>query len=121
MKGIDVSSYQGEINWRIVKNNVDFAIIRLGYGDDVESQDDECFLNNVKGCIDNDIPFGVYLYSYAKNIAGNESIDSEVNHCLRKCSQTHSISLFQRYCSMQRQIPLLPPCYRWIILHHHTH
>ena len=87
MKGIDVSSYQGEINWRIVKNNVDFAIIRLGYGDDVESQDDKQFLSNVKGCIDNGIPFGVYLYSYAKNLAGSESIDSEVKHCLRQLNK----------------------------------
>ena len=87
MKGIDVSSWQGAIDWKTVKNNVDFAIIRLGYGDDVESQDDKQFLNNVKGCIDNGIPFGVYLYSYAKNLAGSESIDSEVNHCLRQLSE----------------------------------
>ena len=38
MKGIDVSSHQGIIDWGKVKNSVDFAIIRLGYGDDVESQ-----------------------------------------------------------------------------------
>ena len=87
MKGIDVSSWQGAIDWKTVKNNIDFAIIRLGLGDDIESQDDECFLNNVKGCVDNNIPFGVYLYSYAKNLAGSESIDSEVRHCLRQLNK----------------------------------
>ena len=87
MKGIDVSSHQGIINWGKVKNSVDFAIIRLGYGDNVESQDDKQFLNNVKGCIDNGIPFGVYLYSYAKNLSGTESIASEVNHCLRQLNK----------------------------------
>ena len=87
MKGIDVSSHQGIIDWGKVKNSVVFAIIRLGYGDDVESQDDKQFLNNVKGCIDNGIPFGVYLYSYAKNLSGTESIASEVNHCLRQLNK----------------------------------
>ena len=65
MKGIDVSSYQGNINWNLVKNNIDFAIIRCGYGDNVESQDDKQFMNNVSGCINNNIPFALYLYSYA--------------------------------------------------------
>lgn len=83
MKGIDVSSWQGTIDWSKVKSQVDFAIIRLGLGDNIEKQDDSQFLNNVNGCISNGIPFGVYLYSYAKNLAGNESIASEIEHCKR--------------------------------------
>ncbi len=85
MKGIDISSYQGVIDWSKVK--VDFAIIRLGYGDNIEKQDDTQFLNNVRGCIASDIPFGVYLYSYAKNLAGEESIASEIEHCKRLLSK----------------------------------
>ena len=80
-KGIDVSSHQGTINW--AKTNVDFAIIRCGYGDNIERQDDTQFVNNVNGCISNGIPFGIYLYSYAKNLTGNESIQSEIDHVLR--------------------------------------
>lgn len=83
MKGIDVSSWQGTIDWSKVKSQVDFAIIRLGLGDNIEKQDDNQFLNNVNACISNNIPFGVYLYSYAKNLSGNESIASEVEHCKR--------------------------------------
>lgn len=83
MKGIDVSSHQGIIDWSKVKSQVDFAIIRCGYGDDISSQDDSQFLNNVNGCISNGIPFGVYLYSYAKNLAGSESVQSEIEHCKR--------------------------------------
>ena len=30
-KGIDVSHYDGNINWRIVKEHIDFAILRLGW------------------------------------------------------------------------------------------
>lgn len=80
-KGIDVSSHQGLIDWGKVKNEIDFAIIRLGYGDNIDKQDDNQFINNVNGCINNDIPFGVYIYSYAKNLAGSESIQSEIEHC----------------------------------------
>lgn len=87
LKGIDVSSHNGEINWSEVKSQIDFAIIRLGYGDNFESQDDRFFHRNIKGCIDNDIPFGVYIYSYAKNLSGNESIESEVEHTKRLLSQ----------------------------------
>ena len=83
MKGIDISSHQGIINWSKVKGQIDFAIIRLGYGDNIASQDDKQFRNNVNGCIANNIPFGVYIYSYAKNLTGNESIKSEVEHCKR--------------------------------------
>lgn len=83
MKGIDVSSHQGSIDWSKIKSQIDFAIIRCGYGDNVEKQDDTQFLNNVNGCISNNIPFGVYLYSYAKNLAGEESITSEVEHTKR--------------------------------------
>ncbi len=81
MKGIDVSSYQGVIDWSKVRT--DFAIIRMGYGDDISRQDDSKFMSNVQGCILNNIPFAVYLYSYAVRLEGEESIRSEVNHCLR--------------------------------------
>lgn len=66
--GIDVSEHNGTIDWAKVKDSgVDFAILRCGYGMDDPGQDDDQWLNNVKGCIANDIPFGVYLYSYATN------------------------------------------------------
>ena len=44
--GIDVSQYQGLINWEVVKNHIDFAIIRCGYGQDIIGQDDELFKRN---------------------------------------------------------------------------
>ena len=86
MKGIDVSSHQGTIDWSKVKSQIDFAIIRLGYGDNATYQDDKQFFNNVNGCIANGIPFGVYIYSYAKNLTGSESIQSEIDHCKRLLS-----------------------------------
>ena len=87
LKGIDVSSYQGNIDWGKVKSQIDFAIIRLGYGDNIERQDDSCFIKNVNGCINNNIPFAVYIYSYAKNLGGSESIQSEIDHAKRMLSK----------------------------------
>jgi GH25 family lysozyme M1 (1,4-beta-N-acetylmuramidase) len=87
LKGCDVSSHNGEINWNIVKSQIDFAIIRLGYGDNIERQDDSYFIKNVNGCINNNIPFGVYIYSYALNLGGNESIQSEIDHTKRMLSK----------------------------------
>lgn len=77
---IDVSKHQGKIDWKVVKNHIDGAIIRCGYGSDYVSQDDARFKYNVEECIKHNIPFGVYLYSYAKN---ENMAKSEANHVLR--------------------------------------
>lgn len=62
MKGIDVSAWQGAIDWVTVKDSIDFAIIRAGYGQNIV---DKYADKNVKGCEDNGIPFGLYWFSYA--------------------------------------------------------
>ena len=89
--GIDVSVYQGNINWeQVSKSGIDFAILRLGYGDNFTSQDDKQFINYVNGASQYGIPYGVYLYSYATTIHGvvsldtdSKSSDSEAYHALR--------------------------------------
>ena len=77
---IDVSHHQGSINWSKVKGNVDAAILRLGYGTDKLTHDDRYFEENYQECKRNGIPVGVYLYSYATDIAKAES---EAAHALR--------------------------------------
>ncbi len=80
-KGIDVSKWQGNIDWAKVKESgVEFAIIRCGFGQDYASQDDEYFRRNVSECERLGIPYGVYLYSYAKD---KLSASSEAKHVLR--------------------------------------
>ncbi len=80
-KGIDVSEWNKSIDWAAVaSSDIDYAIIRCGYGDDLTSQDDKYFLDNVRGCLENDIPFGVYIYSYAYN---EKMAASEAAHVLR--------------------------------------
>ncbi len=78
--GIDVSYAQGKIDWSKLKDKVDFAIIRCGFGGDYTNQDDSQWLNNVRGCEKYGIPYGVYLYSYATTV---EKAKSEAKHVLR--------------------------------------
>ena len=59
--GIDVSNWQGAITWSSVANQVDFAILRLGYGTNIDSR----FVSYANSCETYGIPWGVYLYSHA--------------------------------------------------------
>lgn len=83
--GIDVSEHQGDIDWAKVKaDGISFALIRVGYGSDFESQDDKYFSRNVDGALQNGIAVGVYLYSHATKVSGGTgSAESEAQHVLR--------------------------------------
>lgn len=65
-RGIDVSEHQGVINWDKVKasGKVDFAILRAGYGKEI-NQVDHQFERNYSECKRLNIPVGAYWYSYA--------------------------------------------------------
>lgn len=87
LKGIDVSKYQGEVDWEKAKAaGVDFAIIRCGYGGEWDgqeagwAQDDDQWRRNADECTRLGIPFGVYLYSYATTV---EEARSEADHVAR--------------------------------------
>lgn len=76
-KGIDVSKHQGKIDWQKVKaDDVQFAIIRAGYGREI-SQKDPRFEENYAGCKAAGIPVGVYWYSYAMS-AEEAKIEAQV-------------------------------------------
>ncbi|MBQ8209910.1 MAG: hypothetical protein IJZ35_04950 [Clostridia bacterium] len=79
-KGIDVSYSNGRIDWDKMKNNVDFVIIRCGYGGNYANQDDAQWLANVNACEEKKIPYGVYLYSYATTV---DKAKNEAKHVLR--------------------------------------
>ena len=68
-QGIDVSEHNGTIDWQSVKDaGIDFAILRVGFaGDTNGGRLDYYFKRNVSECERLGIPYGVYLYSYARN------------------------------------------------------
>lgn len=81
LKGIDVSKHNGKVDWeRIKAAGINFAIIRIGYGNDTINQDDPQAARNMSECERLGIPYGVYLYSYALTV---EEAHSEAEHMLR--------------------------------------
>ena len=81
IKGIDVSEFQRKIDWDKVKNDgIEFAILRVGFGMDIKSQDDKYIERNIEECERLGIPYGVYLFSYANTA---DKAKSEAEHTLR--------------------------------------
>lgn len=67
--GIDVSQWQGEIDFSKVKEaGAEFVIIRLGYQKDYDAEDviDPYFAQNIKNAKQAGLDVGLYFYSYAK-------------------------------------------------------
>ncbi|MBQ9530514.1 MAG: hypothetical protein IJR70_00430 [Eubacterium sp.] len=67
--GIDVSHHNGKISWKTVKDEVDFAFIRVGYRGykDANIYLDSRAKRNLKYANKNEVPIGVYFYSQAIN------------------------------------------------------
>ncbi|MBP3707019.1 MAG: RICIN domain-containing protein [Clostridia bacterium] len=69
--GIDVSRYQGVIDWnKVKKDGIDYAMIRAGfrgYGESGSLNEDTMFEQNVKGARAAGLDVGVYFFSQARN------------------------------------------------------
>ena len=66
-RGIDVSNFQGTIDWNQVKAaGIEFAILKVG---PVYGKPDSTFERNAIECERLGIPYGVYYYSYARSVA----------------------------------------------------
>ena len=92
--GIDVSEHQGQIDWDTVASQIDFAIIRCGFGQDQAGQMDEWFIYNVQACERLGIPYGIYHYAYAQSAS---RAAGEADHALR---------LVNTYCGDMFKLPL---------------
>ncbi len=85
-RGIDVSKWQGNINWAAVKaSGVDFAIIRLGYRGSQTGVlvEDPTFRKNIQGATAAGLRVGVYFFTQAVTEA--EAVE-EASMCLQLCS-----------------------------------
>lgn len=73
--GIDVSSYQGNIDWAAVADaGIEFAFIRAGYRGwgTAKLVDDSYMAKNIEGALVNGIQVGIYVYSQATTAAEAE-------------------------------------------------
>lgn len=90
IKGIDVSKYQGEIDWeRVAASGVQFAFIRVGwagYEGGIDEGFDPCFDRNMKGAIAAGIPVGAYVYSYCKSA---EAARRAAREAAARCAPYH--------------------------------
>ena len=82
MKGIDVSDNQGYIDWNKVKNDgVEFAVLRSVRR---SGQVDKQLASNIKGCMENLIPFDFYKYMYALTVPNAVKEANEVIAAIQK-------------------------------------
>lgn len=68
LKGIDVSEFQGDIDFSTTAANIDFAVLRAGYGK-LTTQEDKKFQRNYAGFKKTGTPIGAYWYCYATSAA----------------------------------------------------
>lgn len=79
-RGIDVSVWQGDIDWNEVKNSgIEFAIIRSGWGYSGDGEIDKYFIENIRNAKSAGIKVGVYHYSYATSV---DNAKQEAKYCL---------------------------------------
>lgn len=102
---IDVSQWQGRIDWDTLKPYINGAIIRCGFGMDKFNQDDWQWARNVAEGERLGIPYDTYFYSYSNG----SSTKSEIAHCLRLLQGHHPgtvwLDLEERSCrSAFRQV-----------------
>ena len=77
-RGIDISAHNGNIDLEALQNQIDFVIIRVGYG--TKGTLDTKFKRNADLCEELGIPYGFYWYSYALDTNG---ASQEADHFLR--------------------------------------
>lgn len=93
-KGIDVSKYQGIIDWKKVKaSGVSFAFIRVGYAEhEGKVIVDTTFEYNIKNATSNGVDVGVYLYSYCKTASAAQKAAKEVLALVKPYKLTYPVA-----------------------------
>ena len=98
---IDVSSWQGDIDWAKAKaDGVEGAIIRLGFGwgNDADAKAQR----NINECKRLGIPFGIYWYSYAEDAGGAKHEGSDVVSKLRQMDVSPNDLKYPVYYDLER-------------------
>lgn len=87
-KGIDISKYNGDINWKSVKQSgIDFAIIRVGFRgyETGKIVFDNKFIENAKQAYSNGLSVGAYFVTQATNYSEGKE---EANQALAKIKES---------------------------------
>ena len=76
--GIDLSGWDDTVYWDTLKQEVQFVILRAGYG---QGKSDSVYESYYKKCKAYNLPVGAYWYAYATTVAGARQ---EANYFLEK-------------------------------------
>ncbi|MCI9156900.1 MAG: hypothetical protein HFF44_08195 [Lawsonibacter sp.] len=93
--GIDVSVYQGEIDWpAVAADGIEFAILRLGYRGYTEGGLflDQTFEQNIRGALDAGLEVGVYFFSQAITPTEAEAEAAYVLNALEGYNVTYPVT-----------------------------
>lgn len=95
-KIIDISSWQGDIDFEKVKEEVDGVIVRIGYGTTLLDSPvlDTKFIEYVSELERLDLLYGVYFYGYAQNIFASNLEVKFVNNVLENLNISKDIYIF---------------------------
>ena len=117
---IDVSQWQGNIDWAKAKaDGVEGAIIRISYGWD--NGFDKTALRNISECKRLGIPFGIYTYSYSYDAATATAEGNDLVGLLKKAGVSPNDLSFPVYYDLERwtwaghQTPTDPNVYNGIV------
>lgn len=90
--GIDISKWNGEIDWKTIKRaNIDFVIIRAGYG---TGYVDPYFKTNIENAIKNDLMIGIYWFSYSYTYQGAKLEAEKCYKTIRKYKDNIALPVF---------------------------
>lgn len=89
---VDLSYHNGDVDFSKLAKQVKGVILRCGYGNDYQKQDDKKFHTYINDAIRYNIPVALYIYSYAKTA---EQAQSEARHILRLFNQYKSYAGLQ--------------------------
>lgn len=93
-KGIDISHHQGNINFDKLKGNIDFAMVRTSYGNFYE---DSKYKQNIEGLERIGVPYGLYHFSYAKNVSDAKKEAEGFVNIIKNYNPTYPIAIDIEY------------------------
>lgn len=92
VKVIDVSYYQGDINWDLFASESDCygVILRLGYYDTLDKK----FERNINEVKRLNIPYGIYLFSYSTTLTGAKKEALFTNQMIDKYDLNPTLGIY---------------------------
>lgn len=101
-KGVDLSAHNKITSWDSLSKEIDFAVIRAGFSDEViqnnvDKYQDTKYLTNVENCEKYNIPYALYFYSYANKLNDTDSPSyNKTKGNSADSEAAHMISLFKK-------------------------